>query len=1107
MTLGPRVGRPLLLACFVLSGGAALLYEVAWLRLLALVFGSTGFAVATVLSVFMAGLALGSYLLGRLADRWRRPLLLFGLLELGLGAYALVTPELFEALVPVYRWAWAQLHPSFFGFSLARFELAFAALLLPTTLMGGTLPALSRFFTTRTEEVGLHKTILAGVAVNGLVGAVAMLLAARLETRPVRARDVLTRDARRSPRARTDKFARFALVIFALSGLLAMSYEVAWTRLLTLILGSSTYAFTVMVTTFVLGIGLGSALMARPADRLASPLVAFGALELAIGLTSFLGLHVAHRLPSAFIWLFHWTGGGSSLFVAGQFLIAGLVMLLPAVCLGAVFPLIVRFLARDPSRLGATVGRAYAANTMGAVLGAFGGGFLLLPLLGIQGTILMGSAVNVLAGAVVLGWAPGLVFRRRVPWVGAAGAALLLMALEAPAWDRLVMSSGVYREAPSLLSLYRSPKDALRLLSNLDLLYYREGVTATVTVVQRPVLEDRDHLALSVDGKVDASTAQDMATQILSAHLPLMLAPRLDRVLIVGWGSGVTVGSALLYPVKELTALEIEAAVVEGSRRFDHVNHRPLGDPRLQLVVDDGRNYLLAAPDTYDVIISEPSNPWMSGPAKLFTREFFQLGAAHLTPDGVFCQWLQTYGLEPSHLRALIRTFQAVFPYVYTVQTADADLILLGSRNAFALDVGRLRRWFQDPAIARDLRRVGVATRGDLLARFRLGPRETAAVSGHGPLNTDDNGLIEFAAPKALYQQTIEANLRIIDSAGGGKGPDLAGWSGPREEAEVLLDLGVSLMGQGRANAAVQALTRSVALVASANGSWLLGDAHSRAGDDREALRAWQNALRLDQHHLPSRLSRARWFMGQARWQDALSELDRATDGHPERATARGLMALAYYAQGRYPEARKALALAPDRPDGRGRDEFEKMFQPYLALRLTGRPAQDASGRNHQFQAFLLNLREWRHAIHWTSSAIATGALDSLVAFADRFFPDDRELRSVVEAELLQPLTAFYQALNAYLLGFHGEAIELLTPLESATGGSLPLASYYLGLAHLGAGQLEAGAAALARFLESVPPERRPGASSADAKARLGAALQTLGTQRERSPLRGSRTR
>ncbi|MBI2614719.1 MAG: tetratricopeptide repeat protein [Gemmatimonadetes bacterium] len=247
--------------------------------------------------------------------------------------------------------------------------------------------------------------------------------------------------------------------------------------------------------------------------------------------------------------------------------------------------------------------------------------------------------------------------------------------------------------------------------------------------------------------------------------------------------------------------------------------------------------------------------------------------------------------------------------------------------------------------------------------------------------------------------------------------------------------------------------------------------------------------------------------MGQARWQDALSELDRATDGHPERATARGLMALAYYAQGRYPEARKALALAPDRPDGRGRDEFEKMFQPYLALRLTGRPAQDASGRNHQFQAFLLNLREWRHAIHWTSSAIATGALDSLVAFADRFFPDDRELRSVVEAELLQPLTAFYQALNAYLLGFHGEAIELLTTLESATGGSLPLASYYLGLAHLGAGQLEAGAAALARFLESVPPERRPGASSADAKARLGAALQTLGTQRERSPLRGSRTR
>jgi len=382
------------------------------------------------------------------------------------------------------------------------------------------------------------------------------------------------------------------------------------------------------------------------------------------------------------------------------------------------------------------------------------------------------------------------------------------------------MTSGVYREAPALLSLYESPGDAFRLLENFDMLYYREGVTATVTVVERPVLEDRRHLALAIDGKVDAFTAEDMATQVLSAHIPLMLAPSRERVLVIGWGSGVTVGSASLYPVRSLAAIEIEPGVVEGSRAFDGVNHRPLEDPRLRLIVEDGRNYLLAASDTFDVIISEPSNPWMSGPAKLFTREFFELGAAHLAPDGLFCQWLQLYALEPSSVRALVRTFLQVFPHTYLVQTAEADLLLIGSRTPFVLNTESLRRWLGEPAIARDLDRVGVQDAAGLAGRFRLGPREMVSLGGEGPLNTDDNGLIEFAAPRALYQETIEENLRLIAAAAdGGVVRYLTGFADPLEEAEFLLGLATSLIATRHYEEASSAIDRALEFAPSPRGT------------------------------------------------------------------------------------------------------------------------------------------------------------------------------------------------------------------------------------------------------------------------------------------------
>jgi spermidine synthase len=1117
-----RAAASLVLACFFVSGAAALLYQVSWLRVLVLVFGTTGLAVATLLAAFMAGLALGSFVLGQLVDRWGRPLLLYGLLELGIGGYALLVPSLFHGLIPAYRWAWASFHPAFWTFSLVRFGLACSVLLMPTTLMGGTLPVLSRFFA-HAEEIGyrvgllyalntlgsvcgafaagffllprfgLAHTMLIGVALNGLAGGVVLLLAGRRETPSATAPTAL--QPRRHAQ-RESALGRVVLLVFGVSGLVAMAYEVAWTRLLTLVLGSSTYSFTIMVTTFILGIALGSALMARPADRIRSPVPACAVVEFGIGTATFFGLLLAHRLPIAFLWLFQWTDGRTALFVLGQFAIAGLVMLMPALLLGAVFPVVVRALTRDLAAIGHTIGTAYAANTIGAVLGAFGAGFLFLPRLGIQGTILAGVALNAVAAALLLGVAPGLVRRRRLQLVGGALVTVPLFLVAAPKWDRLVMSSGVYREAPTLLSLYGSPNNALRLLSNFDLLYYREGVTATVTVVEHPVLEDRRHLVLAVDGKVDASTAQDMATQVLSAHLPLMLAPKLERVLVIGWGSGVTVGSAELYPVKALTAVEIEPAVIDASRAFGDANHGPLRDPRLQLIVDDGRNYLLAARDSFDVIISEPSNPWMSGPAKLFTREFFELGAAHLPAGGVFCQWLQLYGLDPAALRTLVRTFARVFPYTYLVQSAEADVLLLGSRVPFALDMRSLRRAFTDPRIAADLARVGIRAPADLLASVRLGPREIAAFSGGGPLNTDDNGLIEFAAPRALYRQTIEANVAMVRGAARGVIPYVSGLNGSRDEADVLFRLSGSLVANGREDEAVQTLHRALDISPSARAYWLLGEALSRRGNEGGALDAWARALRLDPTHFPSLLSRARGFITKREWANAQSELTRATQVAPHRAIAWTLTALVAHREGREAAARQALALTLARRAGPGSDDdapLETMFRHYLADRLNA-PAR--GGRHEdspELAAFSRDMRTWREALHWTTASPRLGAVDSLWAVVDRFFPEDRDLRSLLETELLRPLTAFYTGVNAYLLGFYSQAIAVLGPVERESGGSLPLASYYLGLAELRSGDSHAGTKALSRFLKGVPPARRTGAWYADAERRLEEATRLRG--------------
>jgi spermidine synthase len=822
--------------CFLLSGGTSLIYQVVWVRHMTLIFGSTAFAVSTVLTAFMAGLALGSYIFGRWIDRRGSPLLTYASLEAIVGVYALLIPLIFEALVPIYQWVWDNFSPNYYLFSLVRFVLAFLILMIPTTCMGGTLPVLSKFYALvpggqmtlsvsslyavntlgavlgtalagffLIPAAGLFRTVLVASMTNlslaGLI--VAIVGTARPELQKFLIYPQRSAKAVPNPAESVQPpVARYVLLSFALTGFAALVLEVAWTRVLSLVLGPSVYAFSVMLATFLVGLAAGSFAFSRLiAAWNLDGLKTLSWLQWAIGGSTFMTLLLFNQLPFLFLTIFHrWDAAQSPEIVFGlQFLLAFLVMYLPTFFMGGIFPAVVKVFSAERSAAGRTIGRIYAANTVGAIVGSFSAGFLLIPWIGIQNTIVAMIFVYLGLSIVTSFFAsgqtpqddPGVRLLRRLAGLVLPVAAILWVALFTPDWNRLVMSSGMFQYAPRLKPAKAGDKyipsraDFDRYISRLEILFYQEGYSSTITVAKEKNFKPQplgDQLVESIllinNGKIDASSYGDMPTQILSGHIGLLLHPDPKDVLVIGLASGTTAGSALRHPIGSLTVVEIEPAVVQASHQFDHVNHQPLADPRTTLIVNDGRNYLLVTPQRYDVIISEPSNPWMSGPSNLFTVEFFQIVRSKLKEDGLLVQWVQMYSMSPDNMKALIKSVHSVFPYIHIFSgLVGADLLLVASGKPIPIDVQRLRERLEREAVRTDLRRIGITSVPELLSFFRLGAAEVSALVQDAPLNTDDNALIEFAAPKDLYRQTNALNNRMISGSTRGVAPYVANLS------------------------------------------------------------------------------------------------------------------------------------------------------------------------------------------------------------------------------------------------------------------------------------------------------------------------------------------
>jgi spermidine synthase len=446
---------------------------------------------------------------------------------------------------------------------------------------------------------------------------------------------------------------------------------------------------------------------------------------------------------------------------------------------------------------------------------------------------------------------------------------LAVVVLALPRWDQRVMSSGAAIYARWYVNASRG-QDLASLLRAQRIVYYRDGLSATVAVSQAG-----EHFFLRVNGKLDAGTAGDMPTQLMSGHLPLLLHPDPKKVLVIGLGSGITAGAVARYPVERVDLVEIEPAVVEASRFFDQLHGKVLEDPRVRTVIADGRNFLLTTPERYDVIISEPSNPWMSGLASMFSEEFFRLARQRLRPGGIMLQWIQAYNIRPEDFRMVVSTFRSAFPAASIWNPVRGDFLLVGAGEGAPIDLDRIRARFDgNPKVRSDLERIGVRAWPGILGFFMLGDADTARFAQGGGLNTDDKLPLEFSAPRALYLDTGDTNWRLVQQFRRAPLPDVTASSRPALE---------------------QADARS----------WI-GRVDLTRMDYDNAHAQFQRALDLDPRSLPAQVGMSIVMLQTDRTEDAFRLARQAAERDPKNATA---LFVAGIAAGRLRKPEEALAL------------------------------------------------------------------------------------------------------------------------------------------------------------------------------------------------------
>ena len=755
---------PVLLALFVGSGCAALIYEIVWFQMLQFAIGATGVSLGALLGTFMAGMFLGSLALPRYVSKDRHPLVVYAGLELGIG----ILGVLLLFLIPWVSAAYGGLAPPGPASIVVRTVVCAILLLPPTLLMGATLPAIARYVESTPEGVSwmgffyggniagavlgcvlagfyllrvhdIATAVMVAAAANVVVAAVALVLA-RVAPRAPSA----TPDDRREPIFDTGRLGVY--VVIGLSGLTALGSEVVWTRLLSLMLGATTYTFSIILAVYLTGLGLGSGIGAYLAKVLRTPRNALGACQIAaVGGIAWTAYWVTEAFPN---WPVNPALTDNPWLVMQLDVVRAVLAMLPGPILwGASFPLAVAAVARsgrDPGRL---MGGVYAANTIGAVVGALAFGLVSIPMLGTQWSqrLLIGFA----ALSAGVAFAPGLLSSGAVRHaVRARRIALSALAVGGVAW-----SAWRIDPVPSLLisygrfaATYFPPRT----------LYKGEGMNSSIAVTEL----DEGIRNLHVGGKVVASTEpQDMGLQRMLGHMTALLHEQPRTVLVVGFGAGVTAGSFVTHPsVERIVICEIEPLITrESSAYFSEVNHDVLNDPRVEVIHDDARHFLFTTDETFDVITADPIHPWMKGAAALYTTEYFELAKERLSPGGVVTQWVPLYETTTDVVKSELATFFEVFPQGLVWGNLNNgrgyDVVLSAREGDSHIDVDALSERLARPdhaGVVASLGQVGLDSAVRLLGNYAgYGPQLAPWLEG-SELNRDGNLRLMYLAGLGL---------------------------------------------------------------------------------------------------------------------------------------------------------------------------------------------------------------------------------------------------------------------------------------------------------------------------------------------------------------------
>ncbi len=779
---------------FFLSGAAGLIYQLIWVRKLVLIFGNTTFATSSILTAFMGGLALGSYLIGKYADRIKSPLKFYGLLELGIGASATLILFLFLPISDaIYIWLFGVIGNSSVIFNIVRFLLSIVILIIPTTLMGGTLPVISKYFIKTSDNFGqrlgrlyaintlgavigafltgyflismfgVSTTLWIAIILNLAIGVAAILLSnQKSEIKPATVPKEKRSKKEKQPthsipvkiRQYDTRTAKLVLWLFGAAGFASLAYEVVWTRALIFFVSSTTYSFTIILTTFLVGIALGSFVMAKWVDRLKRLLLWFAVFEIIIALAAIVSIPLLLNLDSIQIWLMqifqtnNWTQVSIQLFLTGFS-----ILIIPTLCMGAAFPVVNRIYVENIDKIGRGVGNVYMANTIGAILGSFLAGFVIIPLVGLNASILLLAVIN-LGIALILIFFEKDFQARKMQYLLFASASILIFLL-------IVFST--FTTKPIFLKTAG--------FYDTRLLDYKDTAAATVSVLEKKDqinIWGRNVRYLNVNGHNTAHTTfSDMIIHKMLAHLPMLLTPNPKHALVVGFGFGNTCRSFLDYEmIKTVDCVELVNYEKRTAEFFKTENEGVFSDPRFNFIVNDGRNYILASQKQYDIISINSVDPKFS--PTLYTEEFYRLCRARLNEDGQLVAWLPIYGMSLEEVQALVKSFINVFPNSSLWYNNPEHLLLVGMKGYYPIDLAVVKSRMESPKVASSLAAIHLSDPFAFLATFFCGEQMLNKFAGSVPSHNDDHPVVEFSRIPTkdmipdVYQELLKCRESVL---------------------------------------------------------------------------------------------------------------------------------------------------------------------------------------------------------------------------------------------------------------------------------------------------------------------------------------------------------